>query len=71
MKITDEPEYFEAAVSTEPIYRVEVSAYRGSGRVLLDGQNLTPRHARQLGRYLIKASQLAKTAQTTTKRSTR
>jgi hypothetical protein len=87
MKITDEPEYFEASLRLKATSQLaEVSAYRNSGSVLMHvsatmevapdyrptpGIRLTPSEAEKLGRYLLKASQLAKPTTTTTKRSTR
>lgn len=62
MKIADEPDYFEAQYTTRFGNRIEVSAYRGGDQVLLAGSVLTPRQARKLGRYLIKAGKLASVA---------
>lgn len=56
--VTDEAEYFEASI-TDRALQVEIAAWCGSGRVLLDEQVLTPQQARQLARYLRKASKLA------------
>ncbi len=68
MKVADEPDYFEAQYTTRFGNLIEVSAYRGgdqvllAGSVLTPGNVLTPRQARKLGRYLIKAGKLASVA---------
>ena len=87
MKVADEPDYFEANLRLMVTSQLaEISAYRKSGAVLLNvsvtleaapdyrptpGTRLTPSEAKKLGRYLLKASKLAKPTTTTTKRSKR